>query len=291
MFVDVPHGRCGVTRPVLCLCLSLQLGGGTTASPGPSDISDPEVAKGVKQVEDGEYDTAILTLDAAAQRLAGQPERSRELAQAYLYLGIAFLGKGHETSARAQFREALARVKDLKLSPEKFAPRVIEIFEKARDEMGKGIAGAERKGGTNKGLIFLGVGGAAAAGIAVAASGGGEKPAAPRTETFTGVLSLEERFREFPVAVTASGPLEASVAWTEASAALHLYVYDASQPRVPPYTNIANAPGTGTSPLRLSANLGPGNYRVGIYHRNPADGFPPPYSTGPATFRLSVTHP
>src|SRR5688572_31571048 len=45
-------------------------------------------------------------------------------------------------SARARFRDALKQARDLNPSPDRFAPRVIELFEKAREEMG---AASDRK--------------------------------------------------------------------------------------------------------------------------------------------------
>lgn len=104
--------------------------------PGQAQVGppDPEVAKGMREVEEGEYDAAILTLDGAARRLAAAGGQSTDLVQSHLYLGVAYLAKGHETAARASFREALTQFRDLRVSPEKFAPRVIEVFEQARRE-------------------------------------------------------------------------------------------------------------------------------------------------------------
>lgn len=148
----------------------------------PQAPSDPEVAKGIQQVEQGDYDAAIFTLDGAARRLSADPRQSRELSEAYLYLGIAFLGKGHEAAAKAKFREAVKQIKDLTLSPDKFAPRVIDLVEAAKAEAGTTAAGAKpaaaaapakKGGGSKKVLIFGGLGVAAAGGAALALGGGG----------------------------------------------------------------------------------------------------------------------
>ena len=53
-------------------------------------ISDAEVAKGMRQVEDGDHDAAIFTLDGAVRHLGAGPSHPRDLPQAYLYLGVAF---------------------------------------------------------------------------------------------------------------------------------------------------------------------------------------------------------
>lgn len=96
--------------------------------------TDAEVAKGIKQVEDGDLSEAILTLDAAVRRLSSDPSRARDLGRAYLYLGIAYLGKGQETLARAKFREAVQQVRELSLSPDQYSPKVIELLEAAKKE-------------------------------------------------------------------------------------------------------------------------------------------------------------
>ena len=174
------------------LCLFLAMGflmPSAVAAQTPG--ADPEVAKGIRQVDDGDYDAAILTLDAAARRLAPDPKRTRELSEAYLYLGIAYLGKGHEAAARAKFREAVKSVRDLNLSPDKFSPRVIEFVEAAKQEAGpsspagpaapaKAVSPAApepaKKGGSGKTVLFVVLGAVVAGGVilAVSKSGGSE---------------------------------------------------------------------------------------------------------------------
>jgi tetratricopeptide (TPR) repeat protein len=157
-----------VVRRVLSLLLVLGLSVGS--SPSFAQVTDLEVVKGIKQVEDGDYDGAILTLDNAARRLATDPNKFRDLSQAYLYLGISYAGKGHEAAAKAKFREALGQTKDLSLSPEKFPPKVINLFEAAKQERNQASAPEAAKkggGGSHKGL-FIGLGVAAAAGVGIA---------------------------------------------------------------------------------------------------------------------------
>src|SRR4029078_12598678 len=85
---------------------------------------DPEVAKGIRQVDEGDYDAAILTLDAATRQMATAKKHGKELGQSYLYLGIAYLAKGHEYTAGARFRDALGQDRTMTLTPDKVAPRV-----------------------------------------------------------------------------------------------------------------------------------------------------------------------
>jgi hypothetical protein len=149
------------------------------SSPSFAQVTDPEVVKGIKQVEDGDYDGAILTLDNAARRLASNPAKFRDLSQAYLYLGISYAGKGHAAAVKAKFREALGQTKDLSLSPEKFPPKVINLFEAAKQERTQAPAPEAAKkgaGGSHKGL-FIGLGVAAAAGVGIAVAAGGKSTA------------------------------------------------------------------------------------------------------------------
>jgi hypothetical protein len=264
------------------LAFGLLLGSvpGHTQTPA---AKDPEVLEGIRQVDEGDYDAAILTLDGAARRLARDPARAQEVAQAYLHLGVAYLGKGHEASARAQFREALARVKDLDLSPEKFAPKVIEAFEQARAESGRGAATAaptppparpaaaavpapaEKKGGGKGlligGLVVAGVGG----GVAVAAGGGGgggsatPTPPPRRTETFTDNLPGNANLT-YPIVVAAAGTLEATLTWTEPEARLAMDLH------LPGTIVARSTPGSNTR-ATLTFNVSPQTYQLQVLHR------------------------
>jgi len=175
--------------------------------------------------------------------LSGQPARQAELAQAYLYLGVAYLGKGHETSARARFRDALKQVRDLNVSPDRFAPRVIELFEKAKEDVSSAATPApaptpaaapppapQKKGGSKLPIVLIGVGAAAAGGIAIAAGGGGGSdptgtPGGGLRETaFPNEVVVFGGGREFVVNVTGSGPLTAKVTWQQPGVLLSMYI-------------------------------------------------------------------
>jgi hypothetical protein len=167
-------------RRVLAVCLMLALA--APAGAQAPTVSDPDVLLGIRQAEDGEYDAAILTLDNAARRLSAEPARARELSQAYLYLGVAYVGKGYEAAAKARFRDAVTQLRDMTLSPDKFPPRVIDLFEAAREEVAKAPAPqpsaapeAAAGGGGGHGkkwLVFGGLGAAAATGAILALGGG-----------------------------------------------------------------------------------------------------------------------
>ena len=240
-------------RPVTAFGLSLCLAISPLAAIADTPPTDPEVLKGIKLVDDGDFDAAILTLDGAARRLAADPKMARELSQAYLYLGIAYVGKGHEAAAKAKFREALTQIKDITLSPEKFPPKVIDVFEAARSEAAQNAkasapapaAAAEKKKGSSKGLLIgLGVAAAAGVGIAAAAGGGGSDtpststPASTRrTETFSGTLNTDEIRRTYAVAVNGPGSLDATATWTDSASVLNLNLLDSGFAPVGPSAN------------------------------------------------------
>jgi hypothetical protein len=213
---------------------------GVTAQPPPGDA---ELVAGIKQVDDGDYDRAILTLDNAARRLAGDSSKVSDLSQAYLYLGIAYIGKGHEAAAKAKFREALQQIKDLTLSPEKFPPKVIDAFEAAKQEAANApAAAAPKKGGSKKGLV---IGGIVAAGAAVGvaagagAGGGGSSGSSGQpsngtrtSRTFTG--SIGDQGQGFhTVTATRAGTLEATLTWQDRDIRLTM----GCQEEAAPYTD------------------------------------------------------
>lgn len=220
----------------LVLLLTCPISFGQT--PAPATI-DADVLKGIALVEEGDYDGAILTLDNAARRLAVAKNQQQDLSQAYLYLGIAYVGKGHEAAAKAKFREALGQIRDITLSPDRFPPKVINTFEAAKEEVAKAApapteaakapqTAEKKKGGSGKVLLIVG-GLAAAGGIAAAAGGGGGGSSAPAPTTTTlppdprtvftasGTLCGDDRacenYRVFDIVVSRNGTLDATVTW------------------------------------------------------------------------------
>jgi hypothetical protein len=132
------------------------------ASPVPADV---DLAQGIALVKEGDFERAVPRLDAAIQRL-GTKGAPRDLAQAHLYLGIAYLELDQEATARGRFREALSQDPELRLEASSFSAQTIRVFEAARAEMPP----RKKKGAP---VLLIAGGGAAAAGIALAASGGG----------------------------------------------------------------------------------------------------------------------
>jgi hypothetical protein len=165
------------------------------AGPVLAQATDPELAAGMRQVSEGDFEGAVLTLDAAARRLAADGTRKDDLVQAYVHLGIAFVALDQRSAARERFRLALALEPPLTLSPERYSPKVIGVFEEARREAAAETARvAEAKagptkpakgGGSSKAIwVALGVAGAAG-GIVLATRGNDQGP--PGTQArFTG---------------------------------------------------------------------------------------------------------
>jgi hypothetical protein len=264
-------------RKALCVLVAVLF---TPAPPLGAQALDPDVKKGIALVDEGDYDGAILTLDNAARRLAADKSKVNDLSQAYLYLGIAYIGKGHDAAAKAKFREAIAQIKDLSLSPDKFPPKVIDIFEAAKDEesrkldaaataaaapgaaetKAKSSAGGAKKGGGGKALLIVGGIAAVGAGVAVAAGGGGgnggssvpttttQPPETRQTLTFGGTLPNAGGTYECHQAVaTKAGTLEARLTWTNGQIELGI----GCQEHDPPYTQC----GTSTRTANTSAFL------------------------------------
>jgi hypothetical protein len=231
--------RCGAL-----VLLVFSLVASPTAAQTPTDFG---LSEGMKQVDEGEFDNAIVTLDTAARRLAADPKRVRELSQAYLYLGIAYVGKGHEAAAKAKFREALAGMKDLSLSAERFPPKVVDLFEAARADAraesplptsAAAPAPPAKKGG-GKGLLVVGGLAVVGGGVALAAGGGGGGGSSPTTTT-AAAQTLNRSGTvggngSEPIVVVASraGSLEVTLTWSDGNHQLDIVC----QENLPPYTN------------------------------------------------------
>jgi tetratricopeptide (TPR) repeat protein len=118
----------GLIRKTIALVLSAALWMPAASAQQPLDA---QVAKGIEQVERGDTAGAILTLDAAARRLAAV-SRPYDLARAYLYLAVAYVAEGQETLAKARFRDALRQEQGLSLDPNRYSPRAVELLEEAK---------------------------------------------------------------------------------------------------------------------------------------------------------------
>jgi hypothetical protein len=106
---------------------------GVTALAAAQPPPDAALAKGIEQVQTGYLDDAVAGLNAVVRRLLPLAERKDDLAQAYLWLGIAYAQQDVETSARASFREAL-RLEPRVTLAEGWPPKVTRLFAAVRAE-------------------------------------------------------------------------------------------------------------------------------------------------------------
>ena len=141
-----------------------------------SAAQDPGLAAGVRRVDEGDFEGAVATLGPVADRLSATG--GHEAAQACLYLGIAHLALDERDAAGVRFVQALGHEPSLRLSPDRFSPKVIAAFEEARREreaaaraLKAGSPPQEKKSHLGRTLLLVS-GVAAGAGVAVAASGG-----------------------------------------------------------------------------------------------------------------------
>ncbi len=137
-----------------------------------ASAQDSGLAQGLQQVREGDYEAAVVTLEAAARRLEAQAGRQGEAAQARLHLGVARVGLNDLDAARLEFRSALRLDPALRVGEDRFSPKVVRVFESARQDLATQTA-PEPKKSSKKTLLIVGGLGAAGAGIAIAASGGG----------------------------------------------------------------------------------------------------------------------
>jgi hypothetical protein len=155
-----------------------------------SDIP-ADVAAGIRQLENGDPEAAVLTLDSAVHRLSGEKGREKDLALAHLYLGISHIALSQWETAKADMREAWRHNKELKLDPKKFSSEVLQLFEEAKiverpsqpapSPQPTPSAAAKSKKGSKLPLVIIGIAGAGGAAAALAAGSKGTSP--PPTTT------------------------------------------------------------------------------------------------------------
>lgn len=133
---------------------------------------DAGLARGIQQVREGDFEAAVSTLEEAARRLEAEPGRRLEAAQARLQLGIARVALTELDAAREEFKAALGHDPSLRIGEDRFSPKVVRVFESARQELLAQAAPA-KKGGSKAPLVAVGALAAVGGGVALAAGGGG----------------------------------------------------------------------------------------------------------------------
>jgi hypothetical protein len=132
----------------------------------------------VRQVEEGDFEGAIVTLEAAAARLRGDPQSVRLLVQTDIQLGVAHVALDHTDKAVQAFTEALALDPNLRLGADRFSPKVLRAFETARAQAARRTATPTRRSSGGRTALLVGGGAAVAAGVVVLATRGDATPPA-----------------------------------------------------------------------------------------------------------------
>ena len=135
------------------------------AAPAPADV-----ASGVRQVKEGDLEAGVATLEAAIHALANDRSRTRDVARAHLYIGIAKVGLGDMPAARTSFQQALALDPSLRLTSLEFSPRVVNAFDHARRDAPPSTS---KSGRSLVPIVAVGAG-AGAAGLILIATGGSD---------------------------------------------------------------------------------------------------------------------
>ncbi|HEX9203014.1 MAG TPA: hypothetical protein VF964_03550, partial [Vicinamibacteria bacterium] len=86
----------------------------------PGQAADPELAAGLRQVREGDFEGAVVTLDAVTRRLAADRSRRPDLLEAYVNLGVALIALDQRTAAKDRFRLALALDPKLDLPSDRY---------------------------------------------------------------------------------------------------------------------------------------------------------------------------
>ena len=154
-----------------------------------------DLEKGIRQVEAGEFEDAVITLDAAALRFAVEGRQPKELARAYTYLAAAYFQMGQQRAAKAKFLDALRADKDLRVDPERVPPKVVQFFQDVEREAKSGAGTAPGPipspttpataghGKSSKTVPILIGAGAVVAGVGVLAAASGQDSVSTPTTT------------------------------------------------------------------------------------------------------------
>jgi hypothetical protein len=93
----------------------------------------PEVlARGIRQVENGDLEAAVATLELFLRSAPPQAATPQDRARAHLYLALAHLGLAQTALAEGAVREAVRIDPELRPDPLRFPPKIVETWEQAR---------------------------------------------------------------------------------------------------------------------------------------------------------------
>jgi Flp pilus assembly protein TadD len=101
------------------------------ATPIDDSPSDPYFYRGLRQMAEGDYPEAVLTLGPVALRLQ-RAGKEKEQSRVELYLGVAFMEMSRFDLARERFDRALALDGSLRLPAGGFSARAVSLFGEVR---------------------------------------------------------------------------------------------------------------------------------------------------------------
>jgi len=170
------------------------------------------VAIGARQVQEGDFEGAVATLEAVIARLKGDPQRRRLLVQADIQLAVAEVALDHSDRAVQAFVDALGVDPQLGLSRDAYSPKVVRAFETARAQAARAARAPARKA-SHRTALLAGGGAAVAVGaiaVAVKAGGGGAVPVFSGARFGTPVLDCPNNSADlvlpFVILIEASNP-------------------------------------------------------------------------------------
>jgi hypothetical protein len=152
---------------------------------GPS-ASEPTIREGIRQVDEGDLSSAVVTLADALGRMDAAQAPEKERALGYVYLGMAQLGLGQNDPARASLRYAWALNQGAQLDPKLFPPRVVRLY----DEVGAEVRARSRVTKSSRSLAILGTAAGVTLGAVAVAAGGSSSAAPPAPPPPPGVVSV-----------------------------------------------------------------------------------------------------
>jgi hypothetical protein len=100
--------------------------------PTHAQAGDPEMEKGIRQAQEGDFQQAIVTLRGVLPGLIERKAPPHDVARVHVYLGVSHLGLKDPAAARVSFLEAVRIDPALRLSSEEYPPRIVRAFEEAR---------------------------------------------------------------------------------------------------------------------------------------------------------------
>ncbi len=117
-------------RILLFSCLMIQIGFSQSVT---EDSLETMLNKAKDYYYTGEYESAIRELENALRYL--KQLKHADQVEAYKYLAFSYVAFGDHTTAKTQFKKALALDPGMELDAATVSPKIIKVFEEAKAEM------------------------------------------------------------------------------------------------------------------------------------------------------------